>query len=388
VGLRDKKGDDLSIIIERLTKKFGNVVALKEVSLTIGKGEFVSILGPSGCGKTTMLRCLAGLCIPDFGRIIFDGKDITKLPPQKREAAMVFQHYELFPHMTVKENVAFGLRERKRSEKAMQDKVQEMLNLVKLPDIGRRYPGELSGGQQQRVALARALAISPKVLLMDEPLGALDLKLREFMQLEIRRIQQHLGISTVYVTHDQGEALTMSDQVAVMNQGEIRQVGSPWEIYANPTDRFVAEFVGQMNFLEGKIVDECTFSCQQGPLVTITPVYPRYHGQPAILGIRPEDLTLRVWPEGGQELPQIWSGKVQSQKYVGNLVYYFVQLDSGPSLVVETPCHVSFIPGDIRVCVEYSKDRLIIWEKEGQRIILNRGAETNSNLKGDMEHPV
>jgi len=367
----------LSIVIERLTKLFGIVVALKEVSLTIGRGEFISVLGPSGCGKTTLLRSVAGFCIPNSGSIAIEAKNVTHLPPQKREAGMVFQHYELFPHLTVKENVAFGLRERKWDKKAIQDKVEEMLDLVKLPDVIHRYPYELSGGQQQRIALARALAISPKVLLMDEPLGALDLKLRESMQLEIRRIQQRLRITTIYVTHDQGEALTMSDQVAVMNQGEIRQVGSPWEIYSNPADRFVADFVGQMNFLEGTVMDVSTVKCQQGLLVNITPVSFRHRGQNVILGIRPEDLILRPWSEKEYSGPCVWPGRIQSRKYIGNLTYYFVQLESGPSLTVETGQHAYLPSEEVRVGVEYSPLRMILWEKDRQRIFPEKDGEVS-----------
>lgn len=358
----------MSISIERLTKVFGDITALREVSLTIGDGEFVSILGPSGCGKTTLLRSVAGFCVPESGSIIMEGEDITHLQPQKREAGMVFQHYELFPHMTVEENVAFGLRERKWKKGAIQDRVREMLDLVKLSDTVQRFPHELSGGQQQRIALARALAISPKVLLMDEPLGALDLKLREAMQLEIRRIQQAFRIMTIYVTHDQGEALAMADRVAVMNNGQIRQVGYPWEIYADPRDRFVAEFVGQMNFLEGRIVDQCTFSSQEGLLVSINPVPSRYHGQPAVLSVRPEDLILRDWPESGRAQAKVWSGKVLGRKYVGSLVYYFVQLVSGPAVIVETSRHIDPLADGICVGVQYSMDRLILLDRHGQRI--------------------
>ncbi len=363
----------MSIMIEHLTKTFGSVVALKDVSLTIGDGEFISMLGPSGCGKTTLLRSVAGFCIPDCGKIAIGGKDVSNLPPQKREAGMVFQHYELFPHMTIKENVAFGLRERKGKEKEIQEKVEEMLDLVKLPDVILRYPAELSGGQQQRVALARALAISPKVLLMDEPLGALDLKLRESMQLEIRRIQQRMRITTIYVTHDQGEALTMSDRVAVMNFGQIRQVGSPWEIYANPEERFVGEFVGQMNFLEGVVEDPCTVKGYQDLRMCIEAIPSRHKGKTVVLGIRPEDLSLRAWSEGDMDNSCVWSGKVQSTKFIGSLIYYFVQLDRGPFLTVEMSRRVNHLPGEARVAIQYSPQQLIIWEKEGQRIIPEEG---------------
>jgi spermidine/putrescine ABC transporter ATP-binding subunit len=359
----------LSIIIEGLTKVFGSVKALDQIYLTINEGELVSILGPSGCGKTTMLRSVAGFCIPDSGSISIRGKNVTRLPPQRREVGMVFQHYELFPHMTIKENVAFGLRERRWGKQAIQDKVEEMLDLVMLPDLIQRYPHELSGGQQQRVALARAIAISPKVLLMDEPLGALDLKLRESMQMEIRRIQQRLRITTVYVTHDQGEALTMSDRVVVMNQGKIKQVGSPLEIYANPADHFVADFVGQMNFLEGTVVNSHTVRCQQGLLVSIPHIPLNYQEKPVILGVRPENLALRTDQECDQRMPYIWHGRVQGRKYVGNLIYYFVQLDSGPCLTVETNSQREHIRNDENIGVEYSPFRLIIWEKERERII-------------------
>ena len=359
----------MSIVIEHLTRAFGSVVALHDVSLTVGEGEFVSMLGPSGCGKTTLLKSVAGFCVPASGRIAIGGKDVTHLPARKREAGMVFQHYELFPHMTIKENVAFGLRERRWGEQAVQARVEEMLDLVKLPDVIHRYPAQLSGGQQQRVALARALAISPKVLLMDEPLGALDLKLRESMQLEIRRIQQRLRITTIYVTHDQGEALTMSDRVAVMNHGTIRQLGTPWEIYTDPEDRFVAEFVGQMNFLEGTVEDASTVRGSGGLLARIPAIATRHTGRPVVLGVRPEDLTLRPAPGGGTPDPCLWPGRVQGRKFVGNLTHYFVQLDAGPSVTVEMSRHVDVPAGEGCVGVACPPQRLILWEKEGPRIL-------------------
>lgn len=364
----------MSISVEGLTKVFGSVKALDQIYLTVKEGEFISILGPSGCGKTTMLRSVAGFCIPDSGSISIGGKDVTRLLPQKREVGMVFQHYELFPHMTIKENVAFGLRERRWNKQAVQDKVDEMLDLVMLPDVIQRYPHELSGGQQQRVALARALAISPKVLLMDEPLGALDLKLRESMQMEIRRIQQRLRITTLYVTHDQGEALTMSDRVVVMNQGKIKQVGSPLDIYANPADHFVADFVGQMNFLEGTVVNSHTVRCQHGLLVSVPHIPSDYQEKPVILGVRPEDLALRTDQECDQRMPHIWHGRVQGQKYVGNLIYYFVQLDLGSCVTVETSSQRRHFGNDENIGVEYSPSRVIIWDKERERVILEKKA--------------
>jgi ABC-type Fe3+/spermidine/putrescine transport system ATPase subunit len=359
----------VSIDIECLTKTFGSVVALRDVTLHVVEGEFIAMLGPSGCGKTTLLKSVAGFCVPAAGRIAIGRRDVTHLPPQKREAGMVFQHYELFPHMTIKENVAFGLRERRWKEPAVRQRVEEMLDLVQLPEVIDRYPAQLSGGQQQRVALARALAIAPKVLLMDEPLGALDLKLRESMQVEIRRIQQRLRITTLYVTHDQGEAMTMADRVAVMHGGTIRQLGSPRDIYADPDDRFVAEFVGRMNFLEGTVEDPSTLEGPRGCRVAIPAIARRHVGQPVVLGVRPEDLTVGPWPEGGKAGPSLWPGTVHTRTYVGNLIQVVVQLDAGLPVTVEMSRHADIPPGDGRVGVGCRPERVILWERAGPRIL-------------------
>ena len=244
----------LSVRVERATKRFKNtkgradVVAVKESDFTVAPGELVTLLGPSGCGKTTTLRMIAGFELPSSGRILIGETDVTMLPPNKRDTATVFQSYGLFPHMTVEENVAYGLKVRGMARHEIRTKVEATLDLVGLADLGDRAPGKLSGGQQQRVALARSLIVEPSVLLLDEPLSNLDALLREQMRVEIRRIQKSLGITTVYVTHDRVEAMSLSDRVIVMKDGEIRQVGAPAEIYENPASQFVAGFVGKVAF--------------------------------------------------------------------------------------------------------------------------------------------
>jgi spermidine/putrescine transport system ATP-binding protein len=235
------------IELDRVSKHFGSHVAVHEAHFTIGEGEFFSLLGPSGCGKTTTLRMIAGFEQPSSGEIRLEGHDVSRVPPYKRNVNTVFQHYALFPHMSIWDNVAFGPRNRKASKADIRRKVDEVLQVVRLGDLAKRRPGQLSGGQQQRVALARALVNEPSALLLDEPLGALDLKLRQAMQLELKRIQREVGITFIYVTHDQEEALTMSDRIAVMSEGRVEQIGSPTEVYHRPSTVFVANFIGQAN---------------------------------------------------------------------------------------------------------------------------------------------
>ena len=242
--------DNSAIALESVTKRYGSHAAVNDVSLDIGEGEFFSLLGPSGCGKTTSLRMIAGFVEPDVGRVLLRGQDVTLVPPNKRPVNMVFQQYALFPHMSVFDNVAFGLSVKGVPRGEHKDRVEELLRVVSLEGLGKRKPRQLSGGQQQRVALARALVNRPAALLLDEPLGALDVKLRKQMQLELKRIQHELGTTFVYVTHDQEEALAMSDRIAVMNEGEVEQIGSPREIYEHPASDFVADFVGTINVLE------------------------------------------------------------------------------------------------------------------------------------------
>jgi spermidine/putrescine ABC transporter ATP-binding subunit len=238
-----------TVRLQNVSKRYSELVALHPMTLDVADGEFLTLLGPSGCGKTTLLRIVAGLGEPTTGTVEFDGVDVTRLPPQKRGIGMVFQDYALFPHLTIAENIAFGLRERRYAASFIQTRVKELLALIKLPAIAERLPSEISGGQQQRVAFARAIAHPPQILLMDEPLGALDLKLREAMQLELRLLQRQLGITTMYVTHDQSEAMCLSNRIAVMNNGVIEQIGTSREIYDRPGSRFVAQFIGQINLI-------------------------------------------------------------------------------------------------------------------------------------------
>jgi len=244
------------VTLENLAKWYAGLNVLDHVSLDVKEGEFLTLLGPSGCGKTTTLRIVAGFVSPDKGRVMFNGTDMTNTPTQKRRLGMVFQDYALFPHLCVADNIGFALRAAGMAKAGISKRVRELLGLIRLPAVGDRFPAELSGGQQQRVAIARALAHTPAVLLMDEPLGALDLKLREAMQQELAVIQQTLGITTIYVTHDQEEALSLSNRIALMRRGRIEQLGTPKEIYQNPATPFSAFFLGKINFLSGTVADK------------------------------------------------------------------------------------------------------------------------------------
>ncbi|MCH2484129.1 MAG: ABC transporter ATP-binding protein, partial [Gammaproteobacteria bacterium] len=247
---------DKSIIsFSKVSKRFGTVTAVDQASFDISQGEFFSLLGPSGCGKTTLLRIVAGFETPTEGEILIDGQPMSATPPNKRPVNMVFQNYAIFPHLDVRGNIAFGMRKSGLSKTDLNKRIDEVLELIKLPGYGSRGSDELSGGQRQRVALARALIKQPKVLLLDEPLGALDKKLREQMQIELRQLQQQLGITFLFVTHDQEEALTLSDRIAVMSDGEVIEIATPTELYESPSSRFVADFIGSMNFFEGEVVD-------------------------------------------------------------------------------------------------------------------------------------
>ncbi len=279
--------------ISGLNKSFGQNHVVKDVGLTIEKGEFVSLLGPSGCGKTTVLRMLAGFDLPSSGHIKVDGMDMTKVATAKRGVGMVFQAYALFPNMTVADNVAFGLKVAGKSASEIKSRVEEMLALIKLPHLGNRYPFQLSGGQQQRVALARALAIKPRILLLDEPLSALDAKIRVSLREEIRDVQRKLGITTVFVTHDQEEALSMSDRVVVMSEGRVEQLGTPVEIYNHPRTRFVASFVGTLTILKAKIVDPVARTMTiENQMVTARLLPLGKAGEEISVALRPEAITL------------------------------------------------------------------------------------------------
>ncbi len=302
----------------------GEVTAVSDVSLQIEKGEFITLLGPSGCGKTTTLRMIAGFEFPTAGNIRLDGNIINELPPHKRDMSMVFQSYAIFPHLTVFENVAYGLKVQRRPKTEIAERVERVLGLVELEGFGGRTPDQLSGGQQQRVALARALIMEPKVLLMDEPLSNLDAKLREQMRYEIRRIQQQIGITSVYVTHDQVEAMTMSDRIVVMNEGRIEQVGPPMEIYRRPRNRFVADFIGKANFVTGKVegMENGRLSIRTlgNSLSADAPDANFQPGQEVTLVIRPE--MARINPDNNAHT----TGVVRQAAYLGNIVEYEVEV--------------------------------------------------------------
>jgi putative spermidine/putrescine transport system ATP-binding protein len=314
-------------------KQFGETVAVESFTLAAEKGEFVSFLGPSGCGKTTTLRMIAGFEQPTAGRIVINGQDVTYTAPNKRNVGMVFQSYALFPNMSVADNIGFGLKVRKRPGDQIRKRVDELLEIVNLPDKGKRYPYQLSGGQQQRVALARALAFEPQVLLLDEPLSALDAKIRVALRQEIRSIQRQLGITTVYVTHDQEEALSLSDRVVVMSEGRMEQVGTPFEIYNFPTTAFVASFVGTLNVLPGKVTDaargELTIA---GQPVRIERSFEGNLGREVSVALRPEMVSLGSDPAGGENR---LTGKVGDVSFLGSIVRIRVTLGDGSTVILD-----------------------------------------------------
>ena len=287
------------IDLQHITKSFDGQMVLDDLNLYIRENEFLTLLGPSGCGKTTTLRILGGFETPDSGRVIFDGQDITNLAPNKRQLNTVFQKYALFTHMTIAENIAFGLRIRKKSEDYIKDKIRYALKLVNLDGYENRMPDSLSGGQQQRIAIARAIVNEPKVLLLDEPLGALDLKLRQDMQYELIRLKNELGITFIYVTHDQEEALTMSDTIVVMNQGYIQQIGTPEDIYNEPENAFVADFIGDSNIVNGTMVQDKLVTIQGVRFACVDTGFGI--NKPVDVVIRPEDLELMAIPETESE---------------------------------------------------------------------------------------
>ena len=280
----------MRVVLKGISKVFGNLRAVDDVSLEIGDGDFFTLLGPSGCGKTTLLRIIAGFYPPDGGELYFGDRLVNDVPPHRRETGMVFQNYALFPHLTVRENIAYGLRVRKVGRAEMDARIGEMIRSVRLEGLENRFPSQLSGGQQQRVALARALVISPQILLMDEPLSNLDAKLRVAMREEIRRIQKQLGITTIYVTHDQEEAMAVSDRIAILNLGRLEQLGAPDEMYFRPRSRFSAEFMGGSNILEIRVIsyDEAsTRLCAEVNGTTLSLKAPRPPGERAYLSVRP-----------------------------------------------------------------------------------------------------
>jgi putative spermidine/putrescine transport system ATP-binding protein len=366
------EGVGAEVRLRELTKVFGSVVAVTDVSVTIPAGSFFTLLGPSGSGKTTTLMMVAGFVAPTRGEIVIDGDDVARLPPQKRDLGMVFQSYAVFPHLTVFENVAFPLEVRKLPGAEVRRRVGEALELVRLNGYEQRLPRQLSGGEQQRVALARAVVFRPRVLLMDEPLGALDKKLRAHMQLELKRIQRHLHVTVVYVTHDQEEALTMSDRVAVMRDGRTEQVGVPVELYDAPVSPFVADFVGESNFIVGAVVamaegDRALVRADGGLEFWGVARQPLRAGQRVTSAVRPEKLVLEE-----PRLPELnrCQGIVEEVVYAGDATRYRVALGAVGTLTVKVqnrlasrqyssgdPVELAWDAGDTRIFPDGPDDR-------------------------------
>ncbi|RPJ11213.1 MAG: ABC transporter ATP-binding protein [Deltaproteobacteria bacterium] len=342
------------IEIKNLFKRFKKVAAVNHIDLEVKKGEMLTLLGPSGCGKTTTLRCIAGLERPDEGEIVIDGQSMLSggfVQPSNRGIGMVFQNYAVWPHMKVYNNIVYGLKMQHLSRQTIQDKAHQVLDVVGLSGLEDRYPGQLSGGQQQRVALARALIRNPKVLLLDEPLSNLDAKLREKMRFEIKSLVRRMGITAVYVTHDQAEAMVISDRVVVMNSGNVEQIGRPEEIYAQPANRFVADFIGAMNFIPGEVVEAPKDSdtvyvhtvlgekmrCKRSLGFAAAP------GDKVFASIRPEDVNVVVNPPPGMN--NLCKGVLAHKAYLGNFLYLFV--NSNDTMIrVQVPHHVQQEEGD------------------------------------------
>jgi spermidine/putrescine ABC transporter ATP-binding subunit len=315
----ERHGADIRL--ENLTKLYGHTIAVRAVSLRIHAGEFITLLGPSGSGKTTTLMMIAGFVYPTQGQIYIDAQEVSKVPPQRRDLGMVFQNYALFPHMRVFQNISFPLEMRGLGKREIRKRVTRALEMVQLNGYEQRYPRELSGGQQQRIALARAVVYNPRVLLMDEPLGALDKKLREHMQIELKHIQQRLGITVIYVTHDQEEALVMSDRIAVMREGRIEQVGTPAELYEEPVNSFVADFIGESNFLRGTVeaIETNGMICvqdTQGLPFRVQTQGTVKAGQTILAAVRPEKLALVQKPVDGEA--NSWHGRITEIIYIGD----------------------------------------------------------------------
>jgi len=350
-----------SLTIKNLTKRFGNFTAVNNLSIDVADGEFITLLGPSGCGKTTTLRVISGFLDADEGDVFFDDQRVNDLPPNKRPTAMVFQSYALFPHMTVFQNISFGPRMKKENKVEIEKKVKKALELTRLTGLEERYPKELSGGQQQRVAVARALVMHPKIILFDEPLSNLDAKLREKMRIEIRSLQKDLGITAIYVTHDQAEALVISDRVVVMNQGAIQQFDTPIEIYNHPKSIFVAGFIGIDNFIKGIIkekIDDTTYilDSELGEV--------RFNSElqldkraDILISVRPENFTFQRCE--GNEL----KGKIIIRSYMGSFIDYHIDI-KGKTIRVQTTGEMFFEEGD-EVCIYFrEKDCTVVENKD------------------------
>jgi putative spermidine/putrescine transport system ATP-binding protein len=349
-------GAAAAVRLEGVRKRFGDIIAVDGVDLDVARGEFFSLLGPSGSGKTTCLRMIAGFEPPSEGRVLLEGTDVTRLAPYERDVNTVFQDYALFPHMTVAENIEYGLRVKKVPKDERRARVEDAIEMVRLGGFGARKPAQLSGGQRQRVALARALVNRPKVLLLDEPLGALDLKLRQAMQIELKGIQQQVGLTFIYVTHDQEEALTMSDRLAVFNRGRIEQIGAPAEVYERPATGFVAGFVGVSNVLEGDAAKAIT-------------------GEPHAFTIRPEKIEMTDVDRSPQEGRCTATGRVHDVVYLGAVTRYVVALDVGGTLVV---MQQNLSTSSTEALQVRGKPVRLVWKRENNRPVESTGTPGGS----------
>ncbi len=375
---RDFSARSSNVTLIDLTKRFrsldgsGEVLAVDDVNLEVKTGELVTILGPSGCGKTTTLRMIAGFEYPTSGSILIGDKDVAKIPPNKRGLSMVFQSYALFPHLSIYENVAYGLRVQKLPANEIRERTERALDLMQLTTMAKRYPSQVSGGQQQRIALARAIVIEPSVLLFDEPLSNLDAKLREYMRDELRKLQKRLGITSLYVTHDQSEAMAISDRVVIMKEGRIRQVGTPREIYAFPQSRFVADFMGKANFLEVEVlgIDGESARIDIGGKAFMVPRAGkvRPNSGSALLVVRPEALRLISLSNAENEIPL--RGCIDRFTYFGNIARYEVSTENGPLLIESYNPEASsiFEEGDnVGIMIDFESVRLLPPENKEQQ---------------------
>lgn len=363
----DTASTTASVRLEGISKSFGNSYAVNNVSLDIQQGEFFSLLGPSGCGKTTLLRMLAGFETPDRGRVLIDGQDMTRVPPYERPVNMMFQSYALFPHMSVADNIAFGLKQTPMARGARNLRVTQMMELVQISPLAKRKPHQLSGGQRQRVALARALARHPRILLLDEPLGALDKKLREKTQFELVNIQERLGTTFIVVTHDQEEAMTMSSRIALMRDGQIEQLDAPRRLYEFPATRYAASFIGSINLFEARVLqqsgDEVRLACDQaGAELQVRSSEKMLPGMALTLAVRPEKVRLLA---PGEQSPNQIRGRIKEIAYLGGVSIYHAELSSGK--------RVQFTQSNVQALAEqplsWEQDVVLGWQPDSCSVL-------------------
>ena len=355
---------EIIIKIENVTKKFGAFSAIDDISLDIPKGSFTTLLGPSGCGKTTLMRLIAGFYEPDAGSIYIEGNRVNGVPAFKRNTPLVFQEYALFPHMTVKENISYGLKLQKASKKEIQEKVTSMLDMFGLQGLESRYPEQLSGGQQQRVAFARALIMGQNVILMDEPLSNLDAKMRIEVRNELRQLQQRFGFTAIFVTHDQEEAMAISDHIAVFNKGQICQVGTPWDIYFKPESKFVADFVGAANFIAGEIFaiedSEIVVKCNEAFIRVNKSSYQVEIGQKITLVIRPECISITAEERDHQSSQHVIIGNIVKSSFLGRSIRYWVEENQMQWIVDDAnPAIQGPLQGKVSMSLDHSKIHLL-----------------------------